>query len=66
VPQSRVLDALRCSPWLRPVAFIAALVAVAVTVEAVAQPGFDTGLQAAVLWAVAAVLAVAALGRPRT
>jgi hypothetical protein len=62
VPESRLLNALRQSPWLRPVALVAALVAVAVTVEAVAQPAFETGLQAAVLWAVAAFLAVAALG----
>jgi hypothetical protein len=65
VPQSRQLDALRRTPWLRPVALVAALVAVAVTLEAVAQPGFETGLQAAVLWAVAGFLAYAALGRRR-
>jgi hypothetical protein len=61
VPESRLLNALRESSWLRPVALVAALVAVAVTVEAVAQPGFETGLQAAVLWAVAGFLAYAAL-----
>jgi hypothetical protein len=56
VPESRQLDALRRSPWLRPVALVASLVAVAVTFEAVAQAGFDTALQAAVLWAVAGFL----------
>ncbi len=63
MPENRQLTALRRSRLLRPLALVAALVAGAVTVEAVAQPGFDTALQAAVLWAAAAFLAYAGLGR---